>query len=92
MTLTLELSPTEEARLGAAARRQGLAPDQILHGLMDEYLPPAEETDPMLALFAQWAEEDAQMTPEEIAEERRLWEQFEANVNETRGALGMRRL
>jgi hypothetical protein len=45
-----------------------------------------------LALFAQWAVEDARKTPEETAQEDRLWEQFEAGINETRDALGMRRL
>lgn len=92
MTLTLELSPAEEARLGAAARQRNLAPGEVLHGLMDEHLPPADEADPMLALFAQWAEEDARMTPEEIAEENRTWEQFKANVNAERDRAGARRV
>lgn len=93
MTLTLDLTPTEQARLDAAARQQGLAPDAVLHGLMDAHLPPAEdEADPMLALFAAWAEEDAHMTPEEIAEENRTWEEFKANINAERDRAGARRV
>ncbi len=48
--------------------------------------------DPTLALFAQWAQEDARKTYEDRAQEELLWEQFEANLNETRAALSMRRL
>jgi hypothetical protein len=45
-----------------------------------------------LALFRKWAEEDAKMTPEEIAAENELWGRFLKNVNETRASLGMRLL
>ena len=48
--------------------------------------------EPTLALFRQWEEEDAKMTPEEAAAEDELWERFQVNVNETRRALGMREL
>ncbi len=48
--------------------------------------------DVTLALFEQWALEDAQMSAEELEADRRLYEQFEHNVNETRRASGMRTL
>ncbi len=54
--------------------------------------PLALTLDPTLALFAQWAQEDARKTYEDRAQEELLWEQFEANLNETRAALSMRRL
>ena len=93
MTLTIELTPTEQARLEAAAQREGIAPADLARKLVTEHLPAAVEKggeeDPTLALFAQWAEEDARMTPEEFEQDRRLWEQFEKGVNESRQALGM---
>jgi hypothetical protein len=94
MTLTIELSPTEEARLLAAARNTGVAPSDFAKTLMTEHLPPTSEErdDPTLALFAQWEKEDAAMTPEETEADRLLWEKFQANVNETRRALGMMQL
>ena len=94
MTLTIDLTPAEEARLAAAARRTGAEPAEVMRKLVAEHLPPAPEgeEDPTLALFAQWDAEDARMTPEEAAEEQRLWERFEGGVNETRQALGMRHL
>ena len=90
MTLTLDLSPTEEAQIAAVAQRTGLSPAEAARKLLTQNLPsvPAAASqnaaDPTLALFAQWKAEDAQMTPEEAAAEQRLWEQFEQNVNETR--------
>ncbi len=94
MTLTLDLSPTEEARLTAAAQQKGLAPAALVKALMTEHLPaPADPPeDPTLALFAQWAQEDARLTPEEIAEENRTWEQFQENINAERDRAGARRV
>ena len=96
MRLAIELSPGEQARLAAAAKQEGVAPAELARKVLTEHLPPlAEEPqpeDPTLALFRQWAEEDAKHTPEEAAQENELWEQFQANVNETRALLGMRKL
>lgn len=98
MTLTLELTPAEEAQLKTAAQQKGVDPAVFLKQLMTEHLPEpatASEAPPedlTLALFAQWAKEDAQKSPEEIAQEDRLWEEFETGINETRAALGMRHL
>jgi hypothetical protein len=47
MTLTLELTRDEEARLSAAARERGAAPDEVIRTLMHEHLPqvrPFHET------------------------------------------------
>ena len=95
MTLTVELTPAEEARLVAAAKQEGVEPAELVRKLMTEHLPstaPDEETDPTLALFAQWGEEDARKTPEEIAAEERMWEEFEKGINAVRQAQGMRLL
>lgn len=96
MSLTIELSPDEQARLDAAAKEKGMAPEVLAREVLTSHLPAAPDEpateDPTLALFRRWAEEDAQRTPEEVAEENELWERFQANVNETRAALGMRLL
>jgi hypothetical protein len=94
MTLTIQLEPDEEARLAAAARREGLDPASLVRKLMIEHLPPVtqsvEEEDPTLALFAQWDREDAQMTPEEIEAARREFEEFKQNINAERTRSGAR--
>lgn len=43
-------------------------------------------------LFAEWDKEAAQMTEDERDAEDRLWEDFQQGINETRAALGMRKL
>jgi ribosome-binding protein aMBF1 (putative translation factor) len=93
MTLKIELTATEEARLVAAAQQEGMQPAELARKLVTDHLPqPAKGNDPTLALFAQWESEDARMTPEEMDQEQRLWEKFELGINETRRALGMREL
>ncbi len=96
MSLLIELSPDEQDRLAAAAKEEGLAPAELARRVLTEHLPvladDAPDDDPTLALFRQWAAEDVKRTPEEAAKENELWEQFQANVNETRKALGMRTL
>ena len=47
---------------------------------------------PTRTLFAQWAQEDEQMTDAEREAEDRLWEDVQKGINETRATLGMRRL
>ena len=58
MTLTIELTPTEEAQLTAAARQAGLAPAALARKLVTEHLPPLTPDtpeDPALApTFATW--------------------------------------
>lgn len=94
MTLTIQFTPREEAWLAAQAAQQGVPPAEIVKMLVDEHLPPTDsgETDPTLALFAQWKQEDASKTPEEIAVEDQLWREFEQGINATRQAQGMRQL
>lgn len=102
MTLIIDLTPSEEAQLSAAARESGLAPAELVKNLVKEHLPvvPAideEALDTNLrewqeqdgtklmpdvstqALFAQWAEEDAQLTEEERAENERIYAEIEKN-------------
>lgn len=95
MSLMIELSPAEEARLTSAAQKEGIAPGELARRLVVERLPgddSAEADDPMLALFARWEREDSAMTPTEIAEENRQWEEFRAAINTERDRAGARRV
>jgi hypothetical protein len=96
MTLTIELNATEQARLATAAKQEGLAPEELARKVLTDHLPPATEEppseDPTLELFRQWEAEGTARTLEDAERENELWEQFQANVNETRAALGMRQL
>jgi len=67
MTLNIELTPDQEARLQAAARQNGIAPAEVVKRLVEEHLPPLSsdtETAPsdpkaqVLALLARWQAED----------------------------------
>jgi hypothetical protein len=92
MAVTLHLTPSEEARLEAAARQQGLDPAELARKLVIERLPPdtSDEEDPTIALFARWDQEDAAMTPEEIEEAKREAEEFKRNINTERARAGSR--
>jgi hypothetical protein len=93
MTLTIELTPTEEARLTAAARQAGMAPTELARKLLTEHLPAVTSDspeDPTLALFAQWDADDAQMTPEEVIEAQRDYDEFTCRMNAERARAGAR--
>lgn len=93
MTLTLELPPDVESALAEEARRRGTTPEQIIaDNLRHSYVPPAlaggpPREDPTLALFAQWAAEDATDDPEEIARRNWEWEETKANLQANRFSL-----
>lgn len=96
MTLIIDLTPEEEARLEAAALQKGVAPQECVRQLLAAHLPDliykGAQEDPTLALFEKWRQEDALKSPDEAADEDRLWEEFEKGINQTRQSLGMRRL
>lgn len=58
----------------------------------EELVSNNEPSDPTLALFDAWDKQDAAMTEEELEAERRLFAEFENNVNESRQEAGMRTL
>jgi hypothetical protein len=93
MTLIIELTPTEEARLTAAARQAGMAPTELARQLVTAHLPivtAGGPEDPTLALFAQWDADDAQMTPEEVTEAQRDHNEFIRRMNTERARAGAR--
>jgi hypothetical protein len=90
LTLTIELTPEEEARLRAAAQERGVDPAECARQVLRDHLPPLAPGEATKALFAAWAAEDATDDPEEIAAAEREWEEFKANINATRAAAGSR--
>lgn len=55
MTVTIDLSPTEQAQLMSAARRTGLEPAALAKKLVTEHLPPdgdAHEQARIAAIYA----------------------------------------
>ncbi|MBI3946548.1 MAG: hypothetical protein HY321_11560 [Armatimonadetes bacterium] len=90
MTLTVELTPEEEARLAAAARSQGIGVEECVRKLLAKHLPPAKPGQATLDLLARWLDEDATDDPEEIRKAEEEWEEFKRNINETRAAAGAR--
>nr|UXE44320.1 hypothetical protein Hi04_10k_c2089_00008 [uncultured bacterium] len=63
--------------------------DEFIKELIVERLPemsacPNENEDSTAALFAKWAEEDSNLSKEQIASESEAWQQMQRNMNETR--------
>ena len=115
MSILVNLTPTEEARLATEATLSGLEASELAAKLLREHLmsepvPSADmvraklrqwqvetetETFPTTSahdLFAQWAQEDADKTDEEIAANDRLWEDYQEGIDDERRKAGMRTL
>lgn len=96
MTLMIELDPELERRLKDEARRAGLTVSEYAQRLLDEALPgeaaPQPQIDPTIALFQQWEREDATTDPAELARREKEWEEFKAQMNQTRDEVGARRI
>jgi hypothetical protein len=88
MTLVIDLTPEEEARLHAAARSLGVDPVECARRVLSEHLPPAQPGVATLALFATWEAEDATDDPEELAARQREWDELKASMNASRAATG----
>jgi len=54
MTLTIDLTPNEEARIEASARQYGIAPVDVVKKLVNEHLP---QVTPVRALLTQWQQQ-----------------------------------
>jgi len=101
MTLTIDLTPAEEARLTAAARRAGEAPADVMRKLVTEHLPPIEDertreeiarNAPSIALLRSWLAEEATDDPDEIRRAEEELAEFKRNMNANRAATGERLL
>jgi hypothetical protein len=100
--MTLTLTPNTEARLLALAERRGQTPEAVIDAVIEREANEAgavaegkrtsltTQTDPTLALFAQWAEEDKTDDPEEIARRQREGDELLAALQNNR--LSLRRV
>ena len=97
MTLTIDLTPTEEASLYAVARKSGIAPADVLKQLVREHLPlepaasPPEPSgnDTTLALLQSWIDA-APTDPEEIRVAEEDLNEFMTSINAERKRAGAR--
>ena len=91
MTLTVDLTQEELARVAEEARRTGKSAPTVLR---NHHLPPLEMPvqDPTLALFEQWDKEDAKRTDADVAQEAEFWKEFRSSLNEVRRASGLREI
>lgn len=92
MTLTIDLNPEEEARLRAAAARNGVTVAECARQVLTANLPPDEPQDRTLALLAQWEAEDATSDPEEIRRAEAELAELKAGLNAPRETAGARLL
>lgn len=98
--ITLNLSPTEEARIVTVAHQTGLDPAEYVKKLIHEHLPPVpatpaqavdDENDAAIALLQSWI--DAAPTDlEEIREAEAERDEFMQNLNRNRIESGERPL
>jgi len=92
MTLTIDLTPAEEARLTAAAQRQGAGMADVMKQLVAQHLPPAEREEPrtVAALLRGWLRDEATDDPEQIKKAQEELDEFKRNINANRAATGER--
>src|SRR5690242_18313717 len=103
MTLTIDLSPQEEAWLADQASRQGMPPAEVVKRLIDTQLPAAPHdatTNPPPVIDAKNAaaiayldariKADATDDPEEIRRAEEEFEELKRNLNANRQATGER--
>ncbi len=88
MTLVLELTPEQEARLQANAAIAGQAPVDYVRGWLEQ-LPatPASDADALLKMFRQWEEDTAQLTTDQLAAEDEGWDEITTNLRTNRVSL-----
>ena len=90
MTLTIELTSEQEARLADAARKERLEPTALASMWIEEHLPPVQaqvtpdaRNQALIALLQSWREEDATDDEEELArrdiENEELMRNLQAN-------------
>jgi hypothetical protein len=95
MTVTIDLTPAEEARLTEAARRTGLAPAEAARKLVTEHLPPEptvkrEVSGTAAALLRGWLRDEATDDPAQIQKAQEELDEFKRNINANRAATGER--
>jgi hypothetical protein len=89
--MRIDLTPTEEARLAAAARQTGLTPAELVKRLAFENLPdvPATADDAVDTRLSQWQEQDGKTPMPDIPTQTLFarWAEEDAHMTDAeRGA------
>ena len=92
MTLMIELTAEEEARLRAAARDAGLDEAECARRLLAGSLPSIPTGQATRELLRAWREEDATDNPEEIRKAEEELTAFKEAMNAPRAGAGARLL
>jgi hypothetical protein len=92
MTLTIELTPEEEARLRIVAQNSGLEITECARRLLTEHLPALAPGQATRDLLRTWREEDATDDPQAVGRVEEELADFKQAMNATRGAAGARPL
>lgn len=92
MTVTIHLTPQEEAWLNAQTQRQGITPAEVIQKLMDQQMPmeetpmPRAKSSEAIAFLRQKLQEDATTDPEEIRKAEEEFAEIKRNLNANRDA------
>ena len=93
MTLTITLTVEEEARLRAAAQKEGIDPTELVHQLVRAHLPPtSDENAASIALLQSWLEEDATDNSGDIQQAEAELEALKQAINAERERAGAPRI
>ena len=87
MTLTIDLTPEQAARLQRAAKARGVDASTVVRELI-EHLPEEQPDTATLALLDAWDAEATALTPEERAEAKAEGDALIAGLNANRALEG----
>jgi hypothetical protein len=63
MTISVNFTPSEEARLSSAAMQSGIALEELVRKIVNEHLPAANPLDEMRRRISEWQKQDNTPTP-----------------------------
>ena len=92
MTVTIELSSEEAARLRSASHSAGIPVADCVRQLLAEHLPARPAGQATRDLIAGWLKEDATDDPVEIQQAEEELAEFKRSLNESRAEAGARLL
>jgi hypothetical protein len=92
MTLTIKLTPDEEARLSVVAKQSGLDVAECARRLLIDHIPPIPPGQATLELLRAWREEEATGDPEEIRAAEEELQELKDALDANRAAVGARPL
>jgi hypothetical protein len=84
ITLAIELTDDEAARIKARAQAEGKAVEEVIRRMIADMPALPERQREAVALLDSWIAEDAAMSEDERHEADREWEDFQANMNANR--------